>query len=596
MPIVQGNLGYARSRIVNIVGISNIPIVIQDTTTGVGIVVLTDTNGNYVVNNVPAGSYRVVEAYGATGGVASPADFTGAAIIAVPTPKDPPLSAMPLPIIAGTNQVDSLSPNTANITVTTSTVTRNFIDSSIVNTPLSLPAGITYGSNILINAGNGIWGTLPAGTAAGTIPPTYPYSNSMVSSLLNYQTTMSGVYNVNTYTMVNINDSLWFTAPNHTTFDETSSYMVVNGGDPNALLFTETINVAANSFYLISAWLMMITDVPGTTVINFKVLGAGGAVLFNINTSNILYGQWTQIGSIFNTGANSSVTVQLFSQGAAVNGNDFALDDVALQPVDLGATTITKSVDKPVANVGDVLTYTIVVDTTAAATNLTFQDNIPAYTQFNPGTVTINGSSQSTYNPQTGFPLPNMAAGGKTTVTFQVTITSTPPTGQVDNTANLAYTITPITGNPVSDNISSNTATTTISQIPPEVIKSVDRVAAKVGDTLTYTIKITNPNSSSLTNVGFIDSIPNGTVYTANTFNQDGTPIPGSPDQTGIVLPNSIPGNGSSIVSFKVLIISMPNPNPIPNRATFTLTNLPSLQTNLVNTTVFDTTRGVAFI
>lgn len=53
-------------------GISNIPVVLQNIKTGIRLVVLTDTAGNYAFNNVPDGNYRIVEAYGTTGRVPSP--------------------------------------------------------------------------------------------------------------------------------------------------------------------------------------------------------------------------------------------------------------------------------------------------------------------------------------------------------------------------------------------------------------------------------------------------------------------------------------------------------------------------------------------
>lgn len=63
MPSISGSVFYATGRFGGIsgtTGIPSIPVVIQDRTSGNGIVVLTNASGGYTVNNVPAGSYRIV--------------------------------------------------------------------------------------------------------------------------------------------------------------------------------------------------------------------------------------------------------------------------------------------------------------------------------------------------------------------------------------------------------------------------------------------------------------------------------------------------------------------------------------------------------
>jgi len=73
MATVSGQIIFDRNRSATIdagdSGIDNVPVVLQNTTTGVRLVVLTDAAGNYAFTNVPNGSYRIVEAYGTAGGV-----------------------------------------------------------------------------------------------------------------------------------------------------------------------------------------------------------------------------------------------------------------------------------------------------------------------------------------------------------------------------------------------------------------------------------------------------------------------------------------------------------------------------------------------
>ncbi len=85
---------------------------------------------------------------------------------------------------------------------------------------------------------------------------------------------------------------------------------------------------------------------------------------------------------------------------------------------------VVKSVDKAVAIVGDILTYTTTVTNTGSLTlnNVTFTDNIPTGTSFVDGSVFINGVNFPTYNPQTGFNLGTLALGQSITITFQVQV------------------------------------------------------------------------------------------------------------------------------------------------------------------------------
>lgn len=86
--------------------------------------------------------------------------------------------------------------------------------------------------------------------------------------------------------------------------------------------------------------------------------------------------------------------------------------------------SIVKSVDKAFAVKGDVLTYTSLIKNTGSVpvTDVMFKDEIPAGTTFVDGSVTIDGVSYPTYNPQTGFFVANLTPQASASVTFQVQI------------------------------------------------------------------------------------------------------------------------------------------------------------------------------
>ena len=86
--------------------------------------------------------------------------------------------------------------------------------------------------------------------------------------------------------------------------------------------------------------------------------------------------------------------------------------------------TNVKSVDKAFAVRGDNLHYTSVITNTGSLlkSDLVFTDPIPAGTTFVAGSVKIDGVSFAAYDPQAGFPLPDLAVGAAVTVEFDVTV------------------------------------------------------------------------------------------------------------------------------------------------------------------------------
>lgn len=231
--------------------------------------------------------------------------------------------------------------------------------------------------------------------------------------------------------------------------------------------------------------------------------------------------------------------------------------------------TIVKSSDIAFANIGDVITYTAVVTNSGdvTANNVIFTDNPPPGTAFVPGSVTVNGNPNPG-NPSVGIPLGNMAPGASITVTFQVTATSVPSPNPTTNTATASgsFVIEP-TEPPRTLNFESNPVNVTIEQTGTTVIKSVDKAFAEVGETLTYTVVVTNTGTVPANNGVLTDVVPNGTTFIPGTVTIDGAPSGANPN-AGIPLPN-IPPGGSVTVTFQVTLDTIPTPNPAVNTATF---------------------------
>lgn len=170
MATTSGRVVFDRNRSATIdvgdSGIANVPVVLQNTVTNVGLVVLTDANGNYSFINVPNGSYRIVEAFGTPGGVPTPGGFTTAVVIPVPTGANPPLSFATNPPPGATN-LDSLTPDTILVNVLADLINQNFLDGPVRYTSIQtiLDACTTVSNiNLITDADNGTFGSFQPGT------------------------------------------------------------------------------------------------------------------------------------------------------------------------------------------------------------------------------------------------------------------------------------------------------------------------------------------------------------------------------------------------------------------------------------------------
>ncbi|RGY98114.1 DUF11 domain-containing protein [Clostridium sp. AM58-1XD] len=104
---------------------------------------------------------------------------------------------------------------------------------------------------------------------------------------------------------------------------------------------------------------------------------------------------------------------------------------------------------------------------------------------------------------------------------------------KLDNTASVTYGGNPINSNSVS----------TVLLLAPTLVKAVDKLTASIGDTLTYTITITNVGLNPLTNLPFTDTIPAGATFVAGSFTANGTAA--TPTVTNNTLTYTIPSIAS---------------------------------------------------
>lgn len=106
--------------------------------------------------------------------------------------------------------------------------------------------------------------------------------------------------------------------------------LVVNGSSqPNANIWCQTVDVAANTHYAFSAWLMSVTpDNPAEMdfLVNNTSLGAPLLASSTLCEWNEYYGVW-------NSNSSTTATICIINQQLATSGNDFALDDITFAPL-----------------------------------------------------------------------------------------------------------------------------------------------------------------------------------------------------------------------------------------------------------------------
>lgn len=372
---------------------------------------------------------------------------------------------------------------------------------------------------------------------------------------------------------------------------------IVSVGD--TITYTTTIrntgNTAATNITFTSAIPANTTFIPNSVTIN-GVQQSGAQPALGVNIPNIAPGETVTV--------TFQVNVISVSPSSSIMGNDTILYSYTVDPNSAPATTSTstniattpvldaiitmvKSVDQTLVTLGDTITYTTILTNNGNtnATNVTFTDLIPNGTTFITDSVTINGLTQIGLNPNTGITIGSIAPNNSIAIAFQVIATSTPVQNPIANSASASYTfITDPNAPIVSRNVTSNTVFTTINTAIILSLKQVDKSFSRIGDTLTYTVTLTNNGNSSAQNVIFSDTMPSGTTFIANSFSINGVSQSGSDPSNGVNI-GPITAGSTVTVSFQVNVASLPTENQIVNfsSTSYQLVSPPDPETSISN-------------
>ncbi len=299
--------------------------------------------------------------------------------------------------------------------------------------------------------------------------------------------------------------------------------MVVNGFNPGAVFFRDTVSVQPNTNYLLSTWILNLVKEAGFTEpqISLRLLDENCNVILNdvpfgcIISTNINVPEWKEIGTTINSGNNISLTIQLLTESLNIPGNNFAIDGVKLKQVEIPEIISEKTVSTLTASIGDIVTYTVTVENTCTSpiTNVVFLDSIPDGLSFVPGTVTVNGVSDVSLNPNDGFVIPDITGGSKNVITFDAQVDFFTNPNIVINRSVVTYNYTPVECGILNFySVTSNDVPLEILSADISVMKTSKQDLIAIGQAITYTIDISIAGPLDAGNVILTDIIPDSII------------------------------------------------------------------------------------
>jgi uncharacterized repeat protein (TIGR01451 family)/fimbrial isopeptide formation D2 family protein len=492
-----------------------------------------------------------------------------------------------LPATLSNAVVSAITPNftngspatpTVNVTATgwaTSAFALNAGDSVVIRFTAVVGSNVQPGQSI-VNAVAATFSSQP-GTVAGerTGSDGVLQSDRTVPNNYNATTTAPAITAINPVTLTK---SLLPGAATRYAIGETVTYRLrlalLEGTVPNVVL----TDALPSGLSVVSATLSTgNTGVTTSTAFAPPAVGSSGSLTFSLGTvTNPANGSTADDFLLIDITAK--VDNALANQDGTSLSNTATLDyNAATGPVATVTTSpVVVTVKEPVVqllktaslaavSLGDEVTFTLTLDHTAASSadafNLVVTDTLPAGLSYSAGSATpapVSVSGQVvTWNIGS-----LTLAQDQTTISYKARVALTAPIGApLTNAAALTYqsTSTGTTGRTGSDGAGGLNDYVGAASVPvtPSDIRTLtaSKTVALVtdadasgnltaGDTLEYTIVLTNRAASNQTNVVFTDAIPANTVYVAATLtstqgvvNDTGAPLSVA---VGTMLPNAV--------------------------------------------------------
>ncbi|MGL5111246.1 MAG: gliding motility-associated C-terminal domain-containing protein, partial [Flavobacterium sp.] len=178
----------------------------------------------------------------------------------------------------------------------------------------------------------------------------------------------------------------------------------------------------------------------------------------------------------------------------------------------------TKTVDNPKPNFGDSIQYTLSVvnNGPSVATNVVLQDNLPAGTSYVSHFAT-GGTANTFANGQ--WTIGNLNNGSSAILVIKAKVTAVGTISQLP----IVNTTTAAVGDQVDPSTVGDDLTEPIVVTCADVVteKTVSNANPSEGETITYSLKVTNNGPSDASGVTLVDILPAGLTYLSNNQGSD---------------------------------------------------------------------------
>ncbi len=168
--------------------------------------------------------------------------------------------------------------------------------------------------------------------------------------------------------------------------------------------------------------------------------------------------------------------------------------------------SIEKTVDNPTPNVGDIVTYTLVIrnNGTTLASNTVIEDKLPS-------DIVLLQATPNLYNAGTGLwaPVPLLQPGMVLTLTMEVGVVGQ---GVITNTAVITAS-DQIESTPL-DNVAAVAINASPTTVDLAISKNVTSTTPETGETVLYTVVVTNNGPDIAWGVVITDALPAGMIAT----------------------------------------------------------------------------------
>jgi uncharacterized repeat protein (TIGR01451 family) len=468
--------------------------------------------------------------------------------------------------LAITKSVDDTFPNVGDTVHYTVVLTNNGPDATTnVEVTDLLPTGVTFSAYTAThgtyNSGTGIWSvtslangavdtldiaaTVDAGTAGQTITNTASVTASDQPDNTPGNDSDSADFTVQSVDL-GVTKSVDDTFPNE---GGTVNYTVVltNNG-PNEATGVEVTDLLPSGVTYVSYSATQGSYTSGTGVWNAGTLANAASDTLTITAT-------VDAGTAGSTITNTA-TITAADQGDGNPANDSDSADLTVQAVDLA---INKTVDDTFPNEGGTVNYTVVVTNNGpdAATGVEVTDVLPAGV-----TYASYSATQGTYDDVTGlWVVGGIANAASATLTLTATVDAGTNGTTIVNTASLTASDQADT-NPAND---SDTAQFTVQSADLSVTKSVDDTFPNEGDTIHYTVVVSNNGPNAATAVQVTDILPTGVTFVSSSATQ-GTYASG----TGVWNVGGVSNGASATLTLTATVNAGTNGSTITNTASVT--------------------------